>query len=80
MPVQGTAGDVMKLMLIRVSARLDAKRAQIVATVHDELDIQTEPAYLDEMKGIVAEEAARVLPGMPLPMEFKVGENWGDAK
>jgi DNA polymerase-1 len=79
-PIQGTAADVIKIMLKRVDDELDPDRAAIVTTVHDELDLESDPDYIPTAVEIVRYAAKDVLPGIPLPMEFEVGESWGELK
>ena len=68
------------VMLVRVDARLDTEQAQLLLTVHDELDLRVLPEYVDEAVKIIAEDAENILPGTVLPMEFEIGPSWGELK
>lgn len=79
-PIQGTAADVIKIMLYEVDRQIDPTRAALLTTVHDELDLEVDEDYLDEVCRIIKLAASDVLPGIPLPVEFEVGPSWGELK
>ena len=65
-------------MLARVDARLDEEQAQLLLTVHDELDLRVRPEYVNTAVRIIEEEAEHILPGTVLPVEFEIGPSWGE--
>lgn len=81
MPVQGTAADVMKLAMLRISEQLAARelRSRMLMQVHDELIFET----LESEVGDVAAVLTEVMPTaiemvVPLQIEMKSGPNWRD--
>ncbi len=81
MPIQGGAADIMKQAMILVDAALreSGLRSRMLLQVHDELlleapadEVETLIPLLRERMG--AAEALRV----PLEVDVKVGDNWGD--
>ncbi|NLY91190.1 MAG: DNA polymerase I [Firmicutes bacterium] len=80
-PIQGSAADLIKLAMVRVDARLRQEKlpATMLLQVHDELLLEVDRAALPEAAKILREEmegafALRV----PLEVDVKKGENWGD--
>jgi DNA polymerase-1 len=83
MPIQGTAADIMKLAMIRTDRQLhDAGlRTRLMLQVHDELVLEAPRAEVDELAPLLRTamgEAATLT--VPLDVDVKVGENWGDMK
>jgi DNA polymerase-1 len=77
--VQGSAADIIKLAMIRVSERLERELpgASLVLQVHDEL-VLTCPGELSESGEMILKnemEAAMEL-SVPLTVETGTGENW----
>ncbi len=77
--VQGSAADIIKLAMIRVSERLERELpgASLVLQVHDEL-VLTCPGELSESGEMILKnemEAAMEL-SVPLTVETGIGENW----
>ncbi|MGH7687942.1 MAG: DNA polymerase I [Candidatus Dormibacteria bacterium] len=81
MPMQGAAADIMKRAMIRVDrAMREAElRSRMLLQVHDELLLE---APLDEVDVLVpllrAEMAGAAEIAVPLEVDVKIGENWGD--
>ena len=81
MPIQGGAADIMKQAMILVDAALreSGLRSRMLLQVHDELLLE---APAEEVKSLIpllrermgAAEALKV----PLEVDVKVGDNWGD--
>jgi len=81
-PLQGSAADLIKVAMIRVSAALhSAYRARLLLQVHDELLVEAPDAEAQTVAGLVREsmERATVL-RVPLVATVGVGDNWLDAK
>lgn len=86
MPIQGTAtGDIVKMAMINVDTWVKkhhhAEHVRMILQVHDELvfEIREEyaGAYIPEIKKIM-EHVAHL--SVPLIVDVKVGNNWGDQK
>ena len=82
-PIHGTAADIIKIAMNRVSRRLreEKLKSKLILQVHDELLIETakeEEARVavileEEMKGAVDLSVA-------LEVDMHTGENWYEAK
>ena len=81
MPIQGTAAEIIKLAMIHIRERIDALklRSMMILQVHDELIFEVPRVELEQMTAIVTElmPAAMTL-AVPLDVELKTGDNWGD--
>ncbi len=80
--VQGTAADIMKIAMIRVSQRLKEENLQskIILQVHDELLIETPPEEKERVKEIVSSEmAAAAELKVALEVGIEDGKNWLEA-
>ena len=81
MPIQGTAADILKIAMVRLQDRLDARemRTMMIIQVHDELIFEAPEEELDELKGIVLEIMPSAMElAAPLDIETKTGYTWGD--
>ena len=81
-PVQGTAADVMKLAMIKLSKWLNTSglEAKIILQVHDELILEVKDSEVKKASdGLITcmEEAANF--SVPLDVEVGVGSNWDQA-
>ena len=81
-PVQGTAADVMKLAMIKLSKWLNASglEAKIILQVHDELILEVKDSEVKKASdGLITcmQEAANF--SVPLDVEVGVGSNWDQA-
>ncbi len=82
-PVQGSAADIIKLAMLRVSSALEeeALQARLVLQVHDELIVECPPWEAELVMGLVTremEQAAELM--LPLVAEAKQGASWYEAK
>ncbi len=87
-PIQGTAADVLKRAMIRVSPALARHgldtHACMLLTVHDELLFEVDEAVVDQTAGVVkAVMESACLPALhlsvPLTVDVGQGHSWGDA-
>ena len=81
-PIQGTAADIIKIAMIRVSNKLKESGldARLILQVHDELLIETDRECADDVLDLLQyemEHAAEV--GVPLDVEAHIGKNWFEA-
>ena len=83
MPIQGTAADIIKIAMIRVSDRLKAEglQARLILQVHDELIVEAPQAEAETVKRLLEEEmAAAAEMKVALLVEANIGKTWFDAK
>ena len=85
MPIQGTAADIIKIAMINIQQRMDANkmRSKMILQVHDELIFEVPRDELGQMQAIITELMPSAVPPhvgfeVPLGVEMKVGDNWGD--
>ncbi len=78
-PIQGTAADIIKLAMVKISAILKEKKlkSKMILQVHDELIFNMVPEEKDILPHIVKEamEHAMTL-HVPLVVDLKVGQDW----
>ena len=80
-PIQGSAADLIKLAMVRVDERLQKEKipANLLLQVHDELVVEVEREAIKEAGAILQEEMEKAFSlKVPLRVEVKTGENWGD--
>ncbi len=81
MPIQGGAADIMKQAMILVDEALRERglRSRILLQVHDELLLEAPAEEVDDLVVLLRERmgAAEALK-VPLDVDVKVGDNWGD--
>ncbi|MXY46943.1 MAG: DNA polymerase I [Chloroflexi bacterium] len=85
MPIQGTAADIIKIAMIRIQQRLDelGMRSKMIIQVHDELIFEVPRDELAQVQAIVMELMPSAVPPdvgfeVPLEVEMKTGDNWGE--
>lgn len=83
MPIQGTAADIIKLAMVEVSKRLNARNlnTKLILQVHDELIFDVPKAETDEVVQLVhncMEQVAKL--SVPLDADVKVGNSWYETK
>ena len=81
--IQGTAADIIKIAMIRVSRRLREEKlaSRLILQIHDELLIETKEAEKERVKEILAEEMTGAADlRVPLLIDMEEGQNWYDAK
>ena len=78
-PIQGTAADIIKIAMIRISKALKENnlRATMNMQVHDELNFSVPVDELEIVKSIVTREMQNALTlTVPLIVECGTGDNW----
>jgi DNA polymerase-1 len=82
-PIQGTAADIIKIAMLRVSRRMQQEglQARLVLQVHDELIVECPESEQQLVMALVTEEmqAAATLK-VPLVAEAHAAHTWYDAK
>ena len=81
-PIQGTAADIIKIAMLRVSERLkqEGLRARVVLQVHDELLVETPQEEVEQVRQILQYEMEHAADlRVPLQVEVEQGKNWFEA-
>ena len=81
-PVQGTAADMIKLAMVRVSRALKAAglKAKMVLQIHDELLFDVPAEEVEQVKEIAVREMTGAMRlDVPLEVSVGVGTNWLEA-
>ena len=82
-PMQGTAADVIKIAMARVSRRLEEEgfAAHMILQVHDELDFECPVDEVERLTAMVRDVMEHVVDlRVPLIAEASTGITWADAK
>lgn len=81
--IQGTAADIIKIAMVRVSRRLREEKleSRLILQIHDELLIETKKEEVEQICKILQEEmmgAAHL--SVPLSIDIEEGNTWYEAK
>tara|TARA_Y100001970_G_scaffold161529_1_gene197514 strand:+ start:9648 stop:12422 length:2775 start_codon:yes stop_codon:yes gene_type:complete len=85
-PIQGSASEIMRLAMIRLSKKLSEqkfKKTRILLQIHDELIFETPKEDANRISKIITEEMASVVNSdqhsfsIPLTVDINIGDNWG---
>ena len=82
-PMQGTAADIIKIAMARVSRRLEEEgfAAHMILQVHDELDFECPTDEVERLTTMVRDVMEHVVDlRVPLIAEASTGVTWADAK
>lgn len=83
MPIQGTAADVIKLAMVRVSEKLKERKlkTKLILQVHDELIFDVPKGEVDEVVSLVHDCMEHVIAlSVELDADVKVGRSWYETK
>jgi DNA polymerase-1 len=79
--VQGSCADGLKSALVALAAQL-APEVRIIGTVHDEILVEcpraSAPAVLERVRGAMLGACRRLFNNLPVEVEAKVCDTWGD--
>lgn len=81
-PIQGTAADIIKVAMIRISQRFKNEniRSKMILQVHDELNFSVYPEEKEKVEQIVIEEMQGAIEmKVPLIADCGFGKNWLEA-
>ncbi|TGU74283.1 DNA polymerase I [Geomonas terrae] len=81
-PIQGSAADIIKAAMIRVSRRMQEEQVQsrLIMQVHDELVFEVPEREREQMEELVRTEMEGALPlAVPLKVDLNFGRNWSEA-
>tara|TARA_A100001011_G_scaffold400556_1_gene516212 strand:- start:2488 stop:5262 length:2775 start_codon:yes stop_codon:yes gene_type:complete len=85
-PIQGSASEIMRLAMIRLSKKLEEKnnkRTKMLLQIHDELIFETPKEDVKRISKIIINEMSSVAKSdmhsftIPLTVDLNIGENWG---
>ncbi|TRZ51424.1 MAG: DNA polymerase I [Dehalococcoidia bacterium] len=83
MPVQGTSADIIKVAMINLYREMNKRRlkSKLLLQVHDELIFEVPEEEREEMLKLVPEIMSSALElSVPLKVDIKTGNNWGEMK
>ena len=81
-PIQGSAADIIKVAMIRISRRMkeEGLKSKMILQVHDELNFSVYPDERERMEKLVLEEMQNAYPLLvPLVADCGWGDNWLEA-
>ncbi len=81
-PIQGTAADIIKIAMIRVSERLrkEGLDTRLILQVHDELLLEAPACEAEKASAILKEEMMRAADmSVVMDVEVKCGSDWYEA-
>ena len=81
-PIQGTAADIIKIAMTRVTECLaeEGLKARMVLQIHDELLLEVPKEEIPRVKEILVREMENVIKlSVPLTVECNYGKTWLDA-
>ena len=82
-PIQGTAADIIKIAMVKVSKRLkkEGLKSRLILQVHDELIIEAEPSEKERIELILKEEMESAITlRLPLVANIETGKSWYECK
>ncbi len=82
-PIQGTAADIIKIAMVRVSERLKQENldARLILQVHDELIVESSVADAERAQTALKEEMENACKlSVPLVVDMNIGKSWYDTK
>ncbi len=81
MPVQGTSADIIKVAMINLDREMDKKhsKSKILLQVHDELVLEVPVEEMETVQKLVPQVMSSALQlSVPLKVDTKQGQNWGE--
>ena len=88
-PIQGSASEIMRLAMIRLSKKLNLKKnfkTKMLLQIHDELIFETHKDDVEGISKIIIDEMSSVSKSdlhsfsIPLTVDLNIGNNWGNLK
>ena len=85
-PIQGSASEIMRLAMIRLSKKLNDEKSlksKMLLQIHDELIFEVEKSEIKKMMKIIKDEMISVANSdyhsfsIPLTVDINSGDNWG---
>ncbi len=80
-PIQGSAADLIKVVMIGIHEELRKRKSEMILQVHDELVFEVHKDELDEVREMVRHKMEGTVDlQVPIKVDIGVGENWLEAK
>jgi len=80
-PIQGSAADLIKVVMIGIDKILKKYKSEMILQVHDELVFEVHKDELDEIKETVRDKMENTVQlEVPIKVDINVGKNWLEAK
>ena len=85
-PIQGSASEIMRLAMIRLSKRFKEQKLEktkMLLQIHDELIFETPKKEIKRISDVIIEEMTSVANSdhhsfsIPLTVDINIGDNWG---
>ena len=85
-PIQGSASEIMRLAMIRLSKRFEEQKLEktkMLLQIHDELIFETPKKEIKRISDVIIEEMTSVANSdhhsfsIPLTVDINIGDNWG---
>ena len=83
MPVQGTSADIIKVAMVNLYQEMQKRllKSEMLLQVHDELLFEVPTEEMEEMCQLVPQMMSTALDiSVPLKVDIKSGQNWGELK
>lgn len=78
-PFQGSAADLIKMAMLEIPKKLQAKSYKLILQIHDELVFEVKNDQVKEVAKVVKEVMENVVTlKVPILVDVKVGDNWGE--
>jgi DNA polymerase-1 len=87
-PIQGSAADIMRLAMIKISRMLDNQsnyKTKMILQIHDELVFETSKEEIEKIVPIIKKSMSDASSSehhqfsVPLTVDINFGNNWGEA-
>lgn len=81
-PIQGTAADLIKIAMIKISDKLESGKwaSKLILQIHDELLFETPQDEIEELKKMITREMTTAIKlSVPIEVDVGVGDNWLEA-
>lgn len=81
-PIQGTAADLIKVVMIEIAKELKIKnsKSKMILQVHDELVFEVHKDELSWLKEMVKDKMENTIKlNVPIIVDMKIGKNWLEA-
>lgn len=79
-PHQGSAADLIKVVMIEIAKALRQTKSKMILQVHDELVFEVHKSELEEIKEMIKDKMENTVKlKVPVKVDIKIGKNWLEA-